>query len=479
MERPLAQDADARRPGSGSGRRRERNRSYSEAMAGLRAHPRWRSPHDREILRLAAPAFGALAAGPLYTLADTAIVGHLGTRQLAALALAGAIVSAITQLSDFLSYTTTAQVARLHGAGQEGRAGGMAAQALWLSLGTGIVIAVILAALAGPVASGLNGPAADVGALTARYVALSAIGLPGMLVALAGEGFLRGMSDLRTPLRILVACNAANVVLEVVLVYGLGLGLDGSALGTVVAQLAMGVLFARPMLQAPADSRRPSLERIRPLVRMGAHLTVRSAALLGAFLLASALAARIGTASLGAHQIAFQLYLFLSLVLDAIAIAGQILVARLLGAGDAAGARGAAKRMIGWALVAGVVFGALLLAGTNIIPRVFSSDPRVWARASSAWPLFAAMQPVAAVVFALDGILIGAGDTRYLAGAMVVSLAVFVPAALAAGTLAGLWAALDVLMVTRLVTLAIRFARGRWMVLGASGLRADGLADAA
>jgi MATE family, multidrug efflux pump len=437
-------------------------------MAMPRAHRTLRSPHDREILRLAAPAFGALAAGPLYTLADTAIVGHLGTRQLAALALAGAIVAAITQLSDFLSYTTTAQVARWHGAGREREAGGMAAQALWLSLGTGVVIAAVLAGLARPVADGLNGSAADVGALTARYVALSAIGLPGMLVALAGEGFLRGVSDLRTPLRILVACNAANVVLELVLVYGLGLGLDGSALGTVAAQLAMGALFARHMLRAPADDRRPSPGRMRPLVRMGAHLTVRSAALLGAFLLISALAARIGTSSLGAHQIAFELYVFLALVLDAIAIAGQIIIARLLGAGDGAGAREAARRMIGWAVAAGIVFGVVLLAGTDLIPRAFSSDPRVWARAASAWPLFALMQPVAAAVFALDGILIGAGDTRYLAGAMVVSLAVFVPAALAAGTLAGLWVALDVLMLARLATLSVRFVRGRWMVLGAA-----------
>ncbi|HZE05362.1 MAG TPA: MATE family efflux transporter, partial [Solirubrobacteraceae bacterium] len=433
------------------------------------ARRRLGSAGDRELLRLAAPALGALAAGPLYTLADTAIVGHLGTRQLAALALASTIVSAITQLSDFLSYTTTAQVARLHGAGREREAGGMAAQALWLSLITGVVIAGVLAALAVPAADALDGSRAGVAALTARYVALSAIGLPGMLVALAGEGFLRGISDLRTPLRILVACNAANVVLEVALVYGLGLGLDGSALGTVAAQLAMGGLFARHMLAAPADHRRPALARIRPLVRMGAHLTVRSAALLGAFLLVSALAARIGAASLGAHQIAFELFIFLSLVLDAIAIAGQIIIARRLGSGDGAGARDAARRMIGWALVVGLMFAIVLLAGTDLIPRAFSSDPAVWGRAAAAWPLFALMQPVAAVVFALDGILIGAGDSRYLAGAMVVSLAVFVPVALVASTLAGLWVALDVLMVVRLLTLAVRFARGRWAVLGAPG----------
>jgi putative MATE family efflux protein len=428
--------------------------------------PRLRSAHDAEIRRLAAPAFGALAAGPLYSLVDTAIVGHLGTAQLAALALAATIISAVTQLSDFLSYTTTAQVGRLHGAGREREAGGMGVQALWLAGATGVLVAGLLALLAGPAAAALNGPDAHVGALTARYVALSAIGLPGMLVALAGEGFLRGMSDLRTPLRILVACNAANVVAEIVLVYGLGWGLDGSALGTVAAQLVMGALFARRILAAPADRRRPLIARMRPLVRMGADLTVRSAALLGAFLLASALAARIGTASLGAHQIAFELFIFLALVLDAIAIAGQIIVARALGAGDGTGARSAAARMLVWATGAGTLFGLVLLAGRGVIPRAFTGDPRVWARAEAAWPLFAAMQPIAAIVFALDGILIGAGDSRYLAGAMVVSLAIFVPVALGAGTLVQLWVALDVLMAARLATLALRFVRGRWIVLG-------------
>jgi putative MATE family efflux protein len=379
-------------------------------------------------------------------LVDTAIVGHLGTVQLAALALAGTIVSTVTQLSDFLSYGTTAQVARLHGAGAERAAGGVAAQSLWLALATGLTVAAVHAA---------------------RYIALSTIGLPGMLVALAGEGVLRGFGDLRTPLRILVACNVANVLLEIGLVYGLHLGLDGSALGTVAAQLAMGALFARRMLAVPADHRRPVLARMRPLLRTGAELTLRSAALLGAFLLATAVAARIGTPALGGHQIAFELFIFLALVLDAIAIAGQIIVARRLGAGDAAGARRSAARMIAWALAFGTVFGLVLLAGSHVIPLAFSDDHAVRDQASRMWPLFALMQPMAAVVFALDGILIGAGDTRYLAGAMVLSLAAFVAPALAAGSLRELWVALDVLMLARLVTLAVRFARGRWLVVGA------------
>jgi len=426
-----------------------------------------RSPYDREIAVLAVPALGALAAGPLYVLADTAIVGHLGTPQLAALALAAIVVSSITDLSDFLSYGTTAQVARLHGAGEERRAGGLAAQALWLALVTGAVVGLLIALL-GPPVMALFGPTAEVGDLAATYIRIAAIGVPFMLVALAAEGYLRGVGDLRTPLVILVATNALNVVLEVLFVYGFDWGLAGSAWGTVIAQVLMGALFARLMLAAPADSRRPRWARMRPLVRMGGDLTVRSAALLGAFTLGSVLAARLGTAEVAAHNIAFQLFIFLALVLDAIAIAGQIIVGRALGGGRGAEAWAASRRMIGWAIVVGGLFMGALLALTDIIPRAFTSDPAVIEQAHAMWPLFAIMQPAAGVIFALDGVLIGAGDTRFLALAMVAALAVYVPLALAAGTLPALWWALLALMAVRLATVLWRFAGRRWMVLGAA-----------
>jgi putative MATE family efflux protein len=377
-------------------------------------------------------------------------------------------VTAVISLADFLAYGTTAQVARLHGAGETERAGGLAAQALWLAVAIGVVVAALLAALASPLASVLGGGDEQVHDLTVTYVRIVALGLPGILAALAAEGWLRGVADLRTPLVILVAANALNVVLEVVFVYGFDWGLAGSAWGTVIAQVAMGLAFARRMLAAPADSRRPSLARMRPLVRMGGHLTLRRAALLAAFTLTSALAARIGTPELGAHQVAFQLFLFLALVLDAVAIAGQIIVGRALGAGRVQEAVDASWRMLLWALVAGLAFGALLLALIDVLPRAFTDDEAVLDAARSAWPVFAAMQPAAALVFALDGILIGAGDTRYLAWAMVAALAVYLPLALLADDLAALWGAIVALMLARLATTGARFLGRRWAVVGAT-----------
>ena len=428
-----------------------------------------RSVHDREIFRLAVAALGALAAEPLYLLADTAIVGHLGTRELAALALAATVLTAAVSLCNFLAYGTTAQVARLHGAGEAARAGELAAQALWLALGVGVALALACVALAGPIMDvvGGSGQAADD---AARYLRLSAAGLPCALIALAGQGYLRGIGDLRTPLVILVAANLVNVVLEVVLVYGFGFGLDGSALGTVAAQLGMGVAFAVLLLRAPARGRRPVPALLRRLSTMGVDLVLRTGALLAAFTLASAVLARKGDDALAAHQIGFQLFLLIALVLDAIAIAGQIIVGRMLGAGEAEEAWAAAWRMIGWSLVIGVGVAAVLTALTGLLPRAFTSDPAVLERARELWPLLALLIPTGAVVFALDGILIGAGDTRFIARAMVLAFAAFVPVALASAArdwgVVGIWSAIHVLMAVRLITMAWRFSSRRWAVVG-------------
>jgi putative MATE family efflux protein len=318
----------------------------------------------------------------------------------------------------------------------------------------------------------LMGGEGHTGELAVMYLRIGSIGLPFALIALAGQGWLRGMSDLRTPLIIVVAANAANVALNILFIYGFGWGLAGSAWATVVAQLGMGAAFVRALLAPPADSRRPSLEQIRPLARIGGEIFVRTAALYGSFLVASAVLARVGDDSLGAHQVAFQLFVFLALVLDAIAIAGQVIVGRSLGAGDAEGAYDAALRMIGWSVAVGAVFALIMLALIDALPRAFTSDPAVIERAKEIWPLFALMQPANGAVFALDGILIGAGDTRFLMWAMLGgSLLVFLPIALLSLAfdwgIIGVWVGLVALIAARLATCAWRFSGRRWAVTGA------------
>ena len=429
-----------------------------------------RSPYDREIFRLALPALGALAAEPLYLLADTAMVGHLGTEELAGLAIAATLLTGAFTLFNFLTYGTTAQVARFHGAGESVEAGRLAAQALWLSAGLGLALTVLLASAAAPLVD-LMGAEGRTRELALEYLRIGSLGLPFALIALAGQGFLRGVSNLRTPLVIVVVANLVNVVLNVVFIYGLDWGLAGSAWATVMAQAGMGAAFVRALLRAPADTRRPSLARMRPLARIGGEIFVRTAALYGSFLVAGAVLARIGDDSLGAHQIAFQLFVFLALVLDSIAIAGQVIVGRSLGAGDAEGAYRAARRMIEWAVAAGGLFALVMVALIDVLPRVFTSDPAVIERAQEIWLLFALMQPANGAVFALDGILIGAGDTRFLMwGMLFAALCVFVPITLAALAfdlgIIGVWCGLAALIATRLVLCAWRFSGRRWAVTG-------------
>ena len=428
-----------------------------------------RSPYDREIFRLAVPALGALAAEPLYVLVDTAIVGHLGTSQLASLAIAATVLSSAFTVFNFLTYGTTARVSRLHGAGQEEDAAALGAQALWLGLAIGVVLALLTLLLARPVAQlmGAEGEILDGAVL---YLRIAALGSPFFMLAAAGQGYLRGMSDLRTPLLILVVAHAVNVVLELLFVYGFDWGLAGSAWGTVIAQAGMGGAFV--WVQARASGwEPPRLDRIRSLMKIGGEIAVRTTALLASFLVASAVLARVGAPSLGAHQIAFQLFIFLALVLDAIAIAGQVMVGRMLGAGDPDGARAAAVRMIGWSVVVGSVFAVALLSLEDVLPRAFSADDAVIERAHSVWPLFAALMPAGGAVFALDGILIGASDTRYLMWSMLAASAVYVPLALLAlhqdWGIQGVWAGLGALFAVRLLTLGVRFAGRRWALTGA------------
>jgi putative MATE family efflux protein len=430
---------------------------------------RLRSRYDREILRLAVPALGALAAEPTYLLVDTAVVGHLGRPQLAALGVSAVILSTLFAIFNFLQYGTTAQVGRASGAGQEAAARRLGAQALWLCLAVGIALALAVATLAPQLVAlmGSDGRAAE---HAVSYLRIVVLGLPSAFVALGAQGYLRGIADLRTPFLILAAGNAVNIVLNVLFVYGLGWGIEGSAAATAVGQTAMGAAFVVTLLRSAGHELRPRPALMRRLLQVGRWIFVRTVALMSAFALAGAVVTRFGDASIAAHQIAFQLWLFLALVLDAVAIAGQVLVGRALGAGDTDRAFEASTRMIWLAVYAGLAFAGALLLLEPVLPRAFTGDGLVLERAAAVWLLFALMQPLNGAVFALDGILIGAGDGPYLAWSMVAAFAVCAVLSLAALAfdwgIVGVWAALVALILVRLALMLRRFRGRRWLVTG-------------
>ncbi|MFO7571124.1 MAG: MATE family efflux transporter [Gaiellaceae bacterium] len=429
-----------------------------------------RSPYDREIFRLALPALGALAAEPLFLLVDTAVVGHLGRSELAALGIAFTILGGVFAIFNFLQYGTTAQVARAGGAGEAEAARRLGAQAVWLSLAFGVAVSALIALLAPQLVS-LMGGEGQTAEYAVTYLRIAAIGFPAAFLALGGQGYLRGVADLRTPLVVLIAGNAANVALVLLFVPVLGWGIEGAAWSTALAQLGMGAAFIVVILRRlePGEARpRPAVAR--RVLSVGKWIFIRTTALMASFVLAGAVATRFGDASIAAHQIAFQLWIFLALVLDSLAIAGQIIVGRELGAGRRDAAYGAGQRMIWLAVALGGAFSLVLLALSALLPRAFTGDASVLDEAALLWPLFALMQPLNGAVFALDGILIGAGDGPFLAGSMVASFLA------CAGVLAvvladdwgirGVWAALVVLILVRLTLMTARFRRGRWLVTG-------------
>mgnify|MGYP001210286810 CR=1 FL=1 len=432
-----------------------------------------RSPYDRDIWRLALPAFGALVAEPLYRLTDTAVVGHLGTEELAGLTLANAVLATGFAVFIFLAYGTTQAVARLIGAGEHARAAHQAVQSLWLAVALGVGLAGVLWLTSDPLI-GLLGGDGEVADHAMTYLRVSVLGLPATFVILAGTGYLRGLQDTRTPLFVAVGTALVNLVLEVWWIFGLDFGIGASALSTVSAEVlaaAVYVTMIRRATRQHATPWRPDRRVIAGLGRAGVALFVRTAALRGSFTLATAVAARIGTADLAAHQIAFEVMFLLALSLDAVAIAGQALTGRYLGAGDAGSARAAGRRMIEWSVVAGVVVGLLLAAVSQVLPDAFTDDPEVLAIAGFLLLWVAALQPLNGLVFALDGVLIGAGDLTFLAKAMVLAFAVFTPAAVAVLTLdlgiGWVWASIALLFVARGAVLTWRFAGDRWLRLGA------------
>jgi len=432
-----------------------------------------RTAHDREILRLALPALGALAAEPLYVLIDTAIVGHLGTPELGGLGVATALILSAYWLLAFLAYGTTGTVARLIGAGDERRAAAQGVQGMWLGLLLGVAIAGVGLAAAEWLVD-VMGPSAAVRTHALTYFRISMAGLPALLVVLAGTGYLRGIQDTRTPLLVVLVTVVANLALEVVFVYGFRWGVAGSAWGTVVAQTGGAgwyVLVVGRSARVHEAGLRPSPALLRRLLRVSVSLLLRTAALRASLLVLTAVVSRLGTDDIAAQQVVFELWTFLALVLDAIAIAGQTMTGRLLGAGDVDGARAATRRMIELSIVAGFGLAVIVVALRPWLPALFTPDDDVRSLAAFVLLFVALQQPINGVTFALDGVLIGAGDGAYLARAMTLSTLVFVPLAMIASAMDGgigwMWSAFTVMQLVRAATLVWRWRGSAWMVTGA------------
>jgi putative MATE family efflux protein len=435
----------------------------------------------RAVLRLAAPALPVLAAEPLYLLVDTAVVGRLGAVPLAGLAIAGVLFAQVTTQLTFLSYGTTARAARLHGAGRRSAAVGEGVQATWLALAAGLLVLGLGQLVAGPVARTL-GDGGEIGDAAVGWLRVALFGAPLILVTLAGNGWMRGVQDTVRPMRYVLAGNGLSALACPLLVHGAfgrdGLGLVGSAWANVLGQTVGAVLFLaalrRERAVAPADDPvrlRPVPALLRAQLGLGRDLLLRSLAFQACFLSAAAVAARFGAAAVAAHQIVLQLWVFQSLVLDAVAIAAQALVGAALGAGGAERARAVARQVTGYGLVLGLGFAIVFAALAGLLPAVFTDDPTVLAEVPKAWWFFVALQPVAGVVFALDGVLLGAGDAAFLRNSTLLAAgAGFLPliwASLAFGWgLVGIWSGLTAFMLVRLVAVTLRARSGRWAVTG-------------
>lgn len=433
----------------------------------------WRA-HDREIIALALPAFGALVAEPLFVMADSAIVGHLGTPQLAGLGVAAALLQTGVNIFVFLAYATTAAVARRVGANDPPAAIRQGMDGIWLALLLGAaVIAVVLPTAPWLVETFGASPTAAPYAVS--YLRISTFGIPAMLVVLAATGVLRGLQDTRTPLYVAVGGFTANGLLNILLVYGFGMGIAGSAWGTVIAQCAMAAAYLTVVVRGArrhGASLRPDASGIRACAQAGVPLLVRTLSLRAVLMIATAVAARLGDAEIAAHQVTLTLWSLLAFALDAIAIAGQAIIGRYLGAEDEAGARAACRRMVQWGILSGVVLGALVALVRPLFMPLFTSDPSVIGELTPVLLVVAVTQPVAGVVFVLDGVLMGAGDGPYLAWAMLATLAVFAPVALLVPSVGGgltalWWTVAGVMMSARLLTLWLRTRSGRWVVTGA------------
>jgi putative MATE family efflux protein len=421
---------------------------------------------ERRIVRLAIPALGTLAVEPVYLLVDTAIVGRLGTPQLAGMAIASIVLLNLVSLLSFLEYVTP-DIAFAMGAGNDDDARRTAAHGVWLSCMIGVPAAVVLALVAHPLCW-LIGGRGDVLHYATTYLSISAVGFPFILLAFLGHGVLRGHNDLRTPLKFVVVANIANLVLEIVAVYGLHMGIAGSAWSTVVVQVGAAGAFLLAMRRHMRRVR-PSWTAYRPLLATGAHMAVRSVAMYSVWNATTVIAAHLDAPTLAANQVVIQLFMFLALMLDALAVPLHSLVAGALGSGDIGEASRIGRISVRLSLWAATGLAVLLALATPLVTHVFSTDPAVQSRLTGALLVLAVMQIPGAMAFALDGALIGAHDMAWLGRQAIRNIVAFVPLAVATVIwprlgLAGLWGA-------QMCWMAMRATANwrRWHALAARG----------
>lgn len=421
-----------------------------------------RGRHDREIGALALPALGSLVADPLLSLVDTAFVARLGTTALGALGVSAAVFGVAFWVFNFLEYGTTAAVAHAVGAGDAGRARRAGATAVVAAGAFGLVAVVLLESFTGPILSAM-GASDDVYPEALAYLRIRALAVPAVLLIRAGHGTYRGFQDTRTPFAVTIGLNLVNLALDPLLIFGAGWGVAGAAWATVIAQWGGAAAFLVMLGRTRGPSlrgARPASSEVRAFLTVGRDLVIRTGSLLAVMTAATAVAARISDAAIAAHQVLYQTWTFLALAVDALAVAGQAMVGRFLGAGDRDSAAGAADRLAALGLLVGGVLAVGVAAVAGLLPVWFAEDPEVAAAISSAVWLLAATQPIGALVFVWDGVYMGAGDFRYLAGAMVASAAVggaLLALVLPLGWgLPGVWWSILGLLVARVITLAWR-----------------------
>ncbi|GAA3732894.1 MATE family efflux transporter [Salinactinospora qingdaonensis] len=448
-------------------------------MPRLLSAPPLRHPHDREIFRLAIPTFFALVSEPLFLLADSAVVGQLGTAPLGGLGVASQILLTLANLCIFLAYGTTSAVARKFGAGDI--RGGIrdGVDGMWLAALIGVGVVAVGEPLAPLLVESL-GASPDVAPHALTYLRVSLLSVPGLLVIMAGTGVLRGLQNAAVPLVVTVGANLANIALCVTFVLYLDWGIAGSAWATVIAQTTGAACYVAVVTRAARRYRvglLPDVAGLRSSAAAGAALFVRTVSLRVVLLLATSVAARLGDPEIAAHQVVSQLWSLLVFAMDAIAIAGQAIIGRYLGSTDVAGTRAATRRMVEWGIVLGVLFAAVVLLVRPWVPAVFTTDPQVSHLILGGLVVVALLQPLSGVVMVLDGILMGAGDQRYLAWASFVTMLAYLPFAAAvlwltprepATGLVGLWLAFGVWMLARGLTLGLRARGTAWLVTGAA-----------